>query len=97
MTGRLIDADKAWNDAYKINTESSRIDAVRRFLYEQPAVDAEPVRHGTWILNARFPGGLEWRKCSECGREISVTKDEVLSEKYPYCHCGAKMSKGGDE
>lgn len=37
-----------------------------------------------WATKAKY-------RCSACGREImSATK--VNMEKYPYCHCGAKMS-----
>lgn len=48
----------------------------------------EPVRHGRWILEAC---GFDMYqrttdcvfRCSECGLRAG--------NKYPYCHCGAKM------
>lgn len=53
-----------------------------------PAVDAEPVRHGWWIIT--FCGGAYYTRtspfryrCSECGL--------YSDKKYPYCHCGAKL------
>ena len=62
-----------------------------------PAVDAVPVVHGRWVPNIRedtrayppytYQNGF---KCSVCGR---VTR----SKKEPYCHCGAKMDKEGDD
>ena len=73
------------------------LSAVRKFVNNQPAVDAEPVRHGTWkmcrktlkrnfaTLTGTYP------TCSLCGHvEFGVDKST------PYCpNCGAKMD-GGD-
>lgn len=33
-------------------------------------------------------------RCSICGRSIMLCKNADLS-KYPFCHCGADMQKGG--
>lgn len=45
---------------------------------------------GKWEQIQRWATKAKYR-CSVCGREImSATK--VNMEKYPYCHCGAKMS-----
>lgn len=33
-------------------------------------------------------------KCSICGRMVDIANREF--NKFPYCHCGAKM-KGGEE
>jgi len=62
----------------------SIIDEVK---YEK-AVDAEPVRHGKWIVERRskFPFDGVSIKCSLCGR--------YEYKKEPYCHCGAKMDGG---
>lgn len=50
--------------------------------------DAEPVRHGEWIVESRskFPFDGVSIKCSLCGR--------YEYKKEPYCHCGAKMDGG---
>ena len=49
-----------------------------------PAVDAEPVRRGYWIVQNE---GRTRFKCSACGSENHDTT-------WPYCsHCGAAMSK----
>ncbi len=54
-----------------------------------PWVDAVEVVHGRWEQVQRWATKAKYR-CSVCGREImSATKVNV--EKYPYCHCGAKM------
>lgn len=39
---------------------------------------------------------MAYYKCSECGRLIH-TRESGLLKNYPYCHCGAKMQKGGAE
>ena len=71
-----------------------------------PAVDAEVVRHGRWIVKCETHGDPyddgqweEWMAlCSERGRIICLddfecAKGNVGKEiaKFPYCHCGAKM------
>ena len=54
-----------------------------------PTVDAVEVVHGRWEQVQRWATKAKYR-CSVCGREImSATKVNI--EKYPYCHCGAKM------
>ena len=32
-------------------------------------------------------------RCSECGRTVEIDSQQYnkVAEKYPYCHCGAKM------
>lgn len=34
-------------------------------------------------------------KCSECGRTITILPSKLAD--YLFCHCGAKMKKGGAE
>lgn len=56
----------------------------------------ENQKTGHWI---RITNGALYEKyvCSECGRHIADDGIEgLLSIKYPYCHCGAKM-KGETE
>lgn len=53
-------------------------------IMDAPAVDAEPVRYGTWIKK------IGCCKCSECLTECWA--DSVLG--YDFCpNCGAKMEK----
>ena len=53
---------------------------------------------GQWILNdyqgVQAVGYLTYH-CSECRREISSKYHGKISlvKEYPYCHCGAKMTK----
>ncbi len=60
-------------------------------------VDAEPVRHGRWIVDIKRLKA----SCSECGKilqfsdemQISLLRDE---ERFCY-YCGAKMDGGNEE
>ena len=74
-----------------------KLKSIRKFIANRPAVDAEPVRHGTWkmcckTLNTDFATITgTYPTCSLCGYvEYGVDKST------PYCPgCGAKMD--GDE
>lgn len=70
--------------------------SILKFISNQPAVEAEPVRHGTWEMCrntlktdfATITG--TYPTCSLCGHvEYGVDKST------PYCPgCGAKMDEG---
>lgn len=68
-------------------------------IREIPAADAQPVRHGWWIMR-----GGKWR-CSECGQKALLRLSDATGgcreyEYYRanYCpNCGAKMDKEADE
>ena len=63
---------------------------IRELVAEQPAIEAEPIRHGRWIVTddcEKFTA-----KCSVCGR----IEDSRLIADYPYCHCGARMDGGAE-
>lgn len=68
---------------------------VRRLL-SIPTVDVAPVVHGTWELRQEGPFVSVYR-CSVCGRQESIGNSilydsaAMMVEKYPYCHCGARM------
>ena len=52
-------------------------------IYEMPAADVAPVRHGRWERYGKNLG-----ECSECG--------EIVSVRNNYCpNCGARMD--GDD
>ena len=80
-------------------------DARRAILQEDPklaycierikGVDAVEVVHGRWEQVQRWATKAKYR-CSVCGREI-MSAVKVNTEKYPYCHCGAKMDGGTDD
>lgn len=57
-----------------------------------PAVDAEPVRHGQWIvLKEKDEYGNSIGVCSECTQRMYF-KGETRFPKY-CCTCGARMDK----
>ena len=58
------------------------------------AADVAPVVHGRWEQVKKCATKAKYR-CSVCGREI-MSAVKVNIEKYPYCHCGAKMDGGAD-
>lgn len=64
--------------------------SIRKFISDRPAVEAEPVRHGTWELVSVGVNGhiTAYHGCSVCGC--------VFKSPSRYCPgCGAKMD--GDE
>ena len=70
-------------------------------LRAAPIVEADPVKPGKWVP-IKVRGVDTIFACSECSREIEVCNDysgkpsEHVAKKYPYCHCGAKMSGNAD-
>lgn len=65
-----------------------------RALKKIPAADVAPVVHGRWEQVKEWATKAKYR-CSVCGREI-MSAVKVNIEKYPYCHCGAKMDGSAD-
>ena len=62
-------------------------EATRKAIFELPAADVAPVRHGRWALNKKY-GDYE---CSECGQG-DVKAMDFTNLKMRYCpHCGARM------
>ena len=66
-------------------------------INEAPAVDAEPVRHGEWILNpCNLYNDATW-VCSVCGKEWVLLDGTPHDNQMDYCsHCGARMDGGTD-
>lgn len=93
---RLIDADALedvlLNHGFYYCNESDYSDGVaygfllaREDLKEAPTIEAEPVRHGEWIVAAEeWRNQIEWYECTQCHFESSTA--------YKHCpNCGAKM------
>lgn len=57
-----------------------------------PSVTPKP-KTGHWIMTDDTNWYDAYFKCSCCGREIGIPYDlrNQVINKYPYCHCGAKM------
>lgn len=66
-----------------------------QYIEALPAADVAPVVHGRWEQVKKWATKAKYR-CSVCGREI-MSAVKVNIEKYPYCHCGAKMDGGADD
>ena len=82
---RLIDALKVINEIerFKGYLDDDIILRIKIAINRLPTIDAEPVRHGHWVVDE--DGNI---KCSECGHH-SVGDN--------YCErCGAKMNEVKD-
>ena len=56
-----------------------------------PTADVQEVKHGKWLHRCYHKMmGYEF-ECSVCGRWICANSVDHVVEKYPYCHCGAKI------
>lgn len=102
---RLIDADyvkqridETMSSDYVYSTRS-----IKKLIDEAPTINAEPVRHGKWIisdieeeeekLDTAFARLYE---CSVCGAGyVYRMSEDIAEEKYCY-NCGAKM-EGAEE
>ena len=93
---RYIDADKInaeLMDEYHgmISDESMKIYKIMQMLDNAPIADVEEVRHGKWIYKGHHEMMGHVFQCSLCERWMFANSTEHVIEKYPYCHCGAKM------
>lgn len=90
---RLIDANRVLEDM-KNNMDSHTFKEWKEYIDSIPAIDAEPVRHGKWIMKNEMYGEYE---CSECKFVDSNCSDYYgmhWVKDQNYCpHCGAKMDK----
>lgn len=62
-------------------------------LADYLSANVAPVVHGRWKQIKSYATKAKYR-CSVCGRTI-MSANRVNMEKYPYCHCGAKMDAEG--
>ena len=85
---RLIDADELCADRVSY-------DPVVIAAKCAPTIDAEPVRHGEWILNpCNLYNNATW-VCSVCGNEWVLIDGTPLDNQMNYCpKCGARMDGG---
>ena len=104
MTQRLIDADVLIE---KVNRRPIPQDAITtiaiymacKWIENAPTVEAEPVRHGKWII--RYNPGTEWYRitCSVCDEDVTSTAPCIgffpnVKVLWDYCpNCGCRMDK----
>ena len=96
---RLIDADDLVKRIWYGNTDPVILRGYASGLVDAaPTIEAEPVKHGRWIMR----GG--WLRCSECDEKtlckriggtggFSYELEQVRSKRCP--NCGAKMDEEG--
>ena len=67
--------------------------AIRAMIDVAPTVDAEPVRHGHWIMADEYCNHAKEFQCSACGNTVEYDYYTRFCE-YDFCpHCGAKMDE----
>lgn len=92
----LMDEAMSKYDGYD-NCQSKTILGIMEaqdLLYEIPAADVAPVRHGRWEPRKDVPGFVNCSVCHDC----NIYDDWADGKKWKYCpNCGAKMDlEGGD-
>lgn len=91
---RPIDADALRHD---IHTSYSDDLEILEHIDSAPTIDAEPVKHGYWIVYKADEESKEHMKCSVCGAYWSAPQHAKIFKR---CYnCGAKMDlkDGGAE
>lgn len=99
---RLIDADVIMVD---LNDDADYADMlikdIKEYIAEQPTIDAEPVRHGRWIIKSNPENGWYKITCSECGEDETAVAPCIgfmpnVKVIWDFCpNCGARMDGGG--
>ena len=97
METRYIDANKLQEEFEKIADEPDYMHEGENWqtgIYlagtitdKQPTADVEEVKHGYWNQSS-YVKRLYY--CSVCHRHIEDASESPY-QKFPYCHCGAKM------
>lgn len=103
MDVRLIDGMRLEKTVENLNF-NSLMD--KQFILElirsYPTIDAEPVKHGRWETWGFVFHGIEWKRCSACGKCADVSyygilDGEVKMSTPALCGCcGAKMDGGAE-
>ena len=82
-----------------------KVDNVPKFydwLNSLPTIDAEPVRHGRWIIKSNPENGWYKITCSECGEDETSVAPCIgfmpnVKVLWDFCpNCGAKMEDGDE-
>ena len=85
MEGDLISRSLLLKEAEDWLCDSTDLRCFTNLIEIVPAVDAEPIRHGTW---ENYPNHT-YRRCSICKTELEKPKFNIRSNYCP--NCGAKM------
>lgn len=87
---RLIDSD--WLlDKLSSDNPANMEDYYYNAIKEAPTIEAEPVRHRTWVIKIHDDGHVAYqaKHCPDCDRGLPVEYDADYCPK-----CGAKMDGG---
>jgi len=98
---RLIDADELIHFYFDDEDGNETFGFVPdEFIEEAPAIEAEPIKHGRWLIGVGESGEPIGTYCSECGWSwerniVAIQLNKVLSRiKTPRCpYCGAIMDE----
>lgn len=74
--------------AYDKELARMEMESFCEFLQSRPTIEAEPVRHRTWVIKTHDDGygEFEIKHCPDCDRGLPTEYDAT------YCpNCGAKM------
>ena len=79
---RLIDADAMFDENHCYTTFNKNLDYcddndLGEWIDEQPTVDAEPIRHGEWIVQKVEANQTKFY-CSECERTVLCGNDYFM-------------------
>ena len=91
---KLIDKEELIFEYYRNPTYAN----LCKVINDAPIIDAEPVRHGQWVLKKHKVKGSDVLdfNCSACKRFWFHNGE--MRKKYKYCpNCGAKMDEGGEQ
>ncbi len=88
---RLIDADALEKTGIPFTTHGGATFIALGSVRTAPTIEAEPVRHGRWVMKSTCGPHTEKPHCSVCDK---IPKSICFE---PYCpNCGAKMMDGDD-
>ena len=88
----IIEIDKDYYEIIKFRVENG--DDYKPYTVIAKGEPYEERPKGEWIVLVDADN-IQTCKCSICGRMVDIANREF--DKFPYCHCGAKMQKGGVE
>ena len=110
---RLIDANwiaSEMTKAYYENpqTEDEKIynlalTVAKKLIRKAPTIEAEPVKHAKWESWGYVFHGIEWKRCSACGKCADVSyygilDGEIKMSTPALCGCcGARMDEPPEE
>ena len=97
----LIEYCDSERAAYRANNCGAACTALRRVVEfaKENAVEAEPVKHGRWIIDYAEGTKIYHAHCSECGKEPNnhIGGDYYIDKLSDYCpNCGSKNRMDGD-